>query len=142
MIIAGKPGVAKIARMKLLADLPQLKIVDAYDGYFNENTEDEVIKQINEAKPHVLFVGMGTPAQEKWIANHRNEINTRVCWSVGALFDYIAGIEAPVPKWMDKLSLEWLWRLLIDPINKWKRYILGIPIFLFHVFRQKFLTTK
>ena len=80
---------------------------------------------------------MGTPLQEKWLAAHRHQINAPVCWAVGALFDYVAGEEAPVPDWLDRINLEWLWRLLVNPLDKWKRYLIGNPIFLLRILRQK-----
>jgi N-acetylglucosaminyldiphosphoundecaprenol N-acetyl-beta-D-mannosaminyltransferase len=93
-------------------------------------------------KPDVTFVGMGIPDQEKWIDRQREYIPSSVCWGVGALFDYVAGVELPVPNWMNHLALEWLWRLLIDPGGKWKRYLLGNPVFAFRVFRQKFTASQ
>ena len=68
---------------------------------------------------------------------NRERINAPVCWAVGALFDYLAGVEPPVPAWMNRLALEWLWRLMVDPLGKWRRYLLGNPEFVARILHQK-----
>lgn len=135
-ILAGRPGIAHRARENLLRKQPGLQIVGAYDGFFIEKNEREILDDIRETAPHVLFVGMGSPRQELWIARRREELHVPVCWAVGALFDYVAGVEPRVPPWMNRLALEWLWRMLVDPFGKWKRYILGNPLFVYRVLRQ------
>ncbi len=137
-ILAGKPGVADRAKQALVDKWPELDIVGVSDGYFIETSEAETLLEIQRKAPHVLFVGLGAPQQEKWVAEHRQELGLPVCWTVGALFDYLAGEERRVPSWMYKLNLEWLWRLLVDPAAKWRRYVLGNPEFVLRVLRQKF----
>jgi len=136
-ILAGAPGIAKRASLNLTARFPGLKIVGMSDGYFFEKSEIEVIEEIAQSKPNILFIGMGVPRQEFWINEHIVRINVPLCWAVGALFDYVAGVEPLVPQWMNRLALEWLWRLMIDPAGKWKRYIFGNPYFLLRVIAQK-----
>jgi len=133
-IIAGKPGVAKHACKSLINKYPKLKICGIRDGYYSEISEDDLIDEINNVSPDVVFVGMGVPIQEEWIDSHRAEISAPVCWGVGALFDYVAGIEPRVPPWMNKLGLEWLWRLIVDPLGKWKRYLIGNLSFISRAF--------
>jgi N-acetylglucosaminyldiphosphoundecaprenol N-acetyl-beta-D-mannosaminyltransferase len=135
-ILAGAPGIAAAARTRLQGQWPGINIVGACDGYFGPAAEAQVIADIAAAAPDILFVGMGTPRQEKWIAAHRGELPARVCWAVGALFDYVAGVEKRVPGWMNALGFEWLWRLLVNPLGKWRRYVLGNPLFLYRVLRQ------
>ncbi len=136
-ILAGKPGIAERASENLLKKYPGLQIVGACDGYFRQMSEAQILQDIAAKKPHILFVGMGIPVQEEWIAAHRQDIPAPVCWAVGALFDYVAGVEPRVPGWMNALALEWLWRLMIDPLGKWRRYILGNPLFAWHILGQK-----
>ena len=136
-ILAGKPGVPQAARAALLKRYPGLEIVGACDGFFIEKNEADVLNEINQTAPDIIFVGMGAPLQEKWIAAHRLEIHAPVCWAVGALFDYVAGVEPRVPAWLNSLAMEWLWRLLIDPAGKWRRYLIGNPLFLYRILRQK-----
>ena len=136
-ILAGRPGVAEKAVQSLSMKWPDLDIVGAVDGYFSKMSEADVLQDIRRTKPDVLFVGIGTPRQEKWIFNHRSAIDAPICWAVGALFDYVAGYEPRVPGWMNSLALEWLWRLALDPAGKWKRYLLGNPIYIARILRQK-----
>jgi N-acetylglucosaminyldiphosphoundecaprenol N-acetyl-beta-D-mannosaminyltransferase len=136
-ILAGAPGVAEQARSNLLARWPALQLVGASDGYFAVKSETQVLQELALAAPQVLLVGMGAPRQEQWLAAHRTEIPAPVCWGVGALFDYVAGVEPAVPAWMNSLALEWLWRLMVDPGGKWRRYLLGNPAFAARLVRQK-----
>jgi N-acetylglucosaminyldiphosphoundecaprenol N-acetyl-beta-D-mannosaminyltransferase len=142
-ILAGQPGIAQMAVRNLINHYPRLKIVGVCDGFFYKDGIEEasLIAEINRARPHVVFVGMGVPRQEKWLGLHRHSINAPVCWAVGALFDYVAGIEPRVPGWLDSVGMEWLWRLLIDPKGKWRRYIIGNPNFVYRILRQK-ITSK
>jgi N-acetylglucosaminyldiphosphoundecaprenol N-acetyl-beta-D-mannosaminyltransferase len=137
-ILASRPGVAQKAAGILLQKQPKLNILGVTDGYFVNKKEQDILKDISLKKPQVVFVGMGTPSQEKWIWKHRSEIAAPVCWSVGALFDYVGGIEPPVPNWLNSLALEWFWRLLMDPIGKWKRYLLGNPLFVMRALKEKY----
>lgn len=136
-LLGSKPGVAREAQKRLLQRFPKLKLIGACDGYFHEKNEAELLTELTEEKPDILMVGMGVPQQEEWILNHREQIESRVCWAVGALLDYVAGVEPPVPSWMDHLALEWLWRMVIDPRDKWRRYIIGNPKFIFRVIIEK-----
>jgi len=136
-ILAGGEGVAENAKDNLLKGYPEIKIVGYSDGYFKNKSEDQVLSEIRVLSPQVLFVGMGTPHQERWIYEHREEISASVCWGVGALFDYVTGIESRVPSWMSRIGLEWFYRLIIDPAGKWERYIIGNPRFVTRVIRQK-----
>jgi len=136
-LLAGRPGIAARAAETLLQRWPELQIIGARDGYFQGKSEAEVLAEIAALEPQVVFVGMGVPRQEKWIAAHRSEIPAPVCWGVGALFDYLAGGERRVPGWMYSLGLEWLWRLSVDPAGKWRRYLLGNPMFVLRILRQK-----
>ena len=117
---------------------PGLQIVGTHPGYLDDVNIPSLITKINRAKPDILLVGMGTPRQELWLTTYRDQIEAPVCWAVGALFDYVAGIEPAVPDWLNKLNLEWFWRMLIDPMGKWHRYLIGNPIFLYRILRQRF----
>lgn len=136
-ILAGQRNVACRAKDNLLGRYPGIKIVGAVDGLFEEKRLSEVLEDIARSSPHVVMVGMGTPLQEKWIAMHREQIAAPLCWAVGALFDYVAGIEPRSPRWMIRLGLEWTWRLLVNPHGKWRRYLLGNPLFIYRVVSQK-----
>jgi len=136
-VLAGSAGCAATACRNLEQRYPDLQITGFHHGYFEEAETPDLLAEINRAAPDVLLVGMGTPRQEKWLAKHRECIQAPVCWAVGALFDYVAGDEPPVPAWLNRLNLEWLWRLLIDPSGKWRRYLLGNPLFVARLLQRK-----
>ncbi len=136
-ILAGAPGVASRAADNLVKMYPSLRIAGCSHGFLAPETEEVILEKIEQCAPQVVFVGMGAPLQENWIASHRRRISAPLCWGVGALFDYLAGKEAQAPTFMDRAGLEWLWRLGADPFGKWRRYLLGIPSFLVRVCQQK-----
>ena len=119
----------------LLKKLPQLKIVGTNDGYFDEIKEKEIIKKISELGVDILIVGMGSPLQEKWISKNIDKLNVKVCWGVGALFEYYSGNVPRAPIGMRKAGLEWLYRLIVEPKRLWKRYLIGNVIFVFRLIR-------
>lgn len=115
-----------------------LKIIGARSGFFTQAEEKEIISEINSLKPDILMVGIGVPKQEKWIYAHSNELNTNLCWGVGAAFDWLSGYRRRAPKWMIKCGLEWLHRLCQEPKRMLKRYLIGNCLFVFRVTRHKF----
>lgn len=137
-IVAGRPGVALTAVDNMLYSHPDLNVVGVWDGFFTPHEESRLLAEIQAARPDVLLAGLGTPKQEKLIDRVQAEIGVPVCWAVGATIDYIAGLERRAPRWIQALGLEWFWRLLLDPRSKWKRYLVGNPLFVWRVLRQKF----
>lgn len=125
-ILAGEPGVADEATAVLRVRFPGLRIVGTAPGY---DIGSEVIDRINRSRPDILLVGMGTPRQERWINNHRSELDVPVVWAVGALFDFVSGRLPRGPAWMTKHGLEWLCRLAVEPRKLWRRYLVGNPRF-------------
>lgn len=136
-LLGGAPGSAELAGLRLLEAYPGLQIVGTYYGYFRDDETPTVLDRIETARPDLLFVGLGTPRQELWLSRHRAAIETPLCWTVGALFDYLSGAERRVPAWMNRSSLEWLFRLWVNPRGKWRRYLLGNPRFVGRVLAQK-----
>lgn len=135
-ILGAAPGIAQQATLNIIADNPACQIVGCHHGYIQEPTqEQEAIDQIIHAKPHILLVAMGAPAQEIWITKHLHTLNIPVSIGIGGSLDVISGNLKRAPKWMQKLSLEWLYRILIQP-SRWKR-ALALPKFVITV-----LTTK
>lgn len=90
-----------------------------------------MIRQINSLKPNVLFVALGAPLQEKWIAKHQKELKVDVATGQGGTFDYEAGRIARAPKWIQKIGMEWLWRLCKEPKRIVRMRVL--PIFLIKI---------
>lgn len=135
-LLGGKPGVAEKAAYALTKEFPTFRIAGVSDGYFSDEKSSLIRGAIEIAHPDVVLVGMGSPKQETWARSNFEDLPVPVVWCVGALFDYLAGTEQRAPEWMLKLGLEWLGRLLVDPLGKWRRYIIGNPKFLFRVFRS------
>jgi N-acetylglucosaminyldiphosphoundecaprenol N-acetyl-beta-D-mannosaminyltransferase len=106
------------------------------NGYFNDN--DKIIKKINKFKPDILLVGMGVPKQEYWIEENLNQINTKIAWGVGGLFDFYSGNVKRAPKWMINSGLEGFWRFLMEPCRLW-RNLLNIPLFIISILRHIFI---
>jgi N-acetylglucosaminyldiphosphoundecaprenol N-acetyl-beta-D-mannosaminyltransferase len=117
---------------------PRLNIVGVQNGFFNKDAvssdNQQVIARINAARPDLLVVGFGMPAQEKWISENWDNLQATVVIPVGAMFDYLAGEVNRAPLWMTNNGLEWLGRLFIEPKRLWKRYIIGIPLFFWRIF--------
>jgi N-acetylglucosaminyldiphosphoundecaprenol N-acetyl-beta-D-mannosaminyltransferase len=135
-LLGGKPGVAQRATATLQNCIPGLRIAGYSDGYFHQKSPEIVLGEINTLLPQIVLVGMGSPLQEKWIQGHRAEITAPVCWAVGGLFEYLSGDLRRAPSWMSSLGLEWLWLLLIQPREKWRRYLVGNPRFILRVLHQ------
>lgn len=114
-----------LLRQKLLQEYADMQIVGMYSPPFRrlEKEEDErIIKQINASNPDFVWVGLGAPKQENWMAEHKDRVDGLMI-GVGAGFDYHAGNIKRAPEWMQKCSLEWLYRLLQDPRRLFKRYL-------------------
>lgn len=117
---------------KLCANLEKdysgIKILGMYSPPFRPLTEDEdklICEEINGLHPDFLWVGIGAPKQEMWMLEHQKKIHNTVMFGVGAGFDFFAGTLDKAPEWMEKASLEWLFRLIKEPRRLWRRYILG-----------------
>lgn len=130
-LLGGKPGVAKKASNKMLKTYPNMKIAGVQDGYFSKEEELRVLDRINELKPDVLLVALGSPKQEKWIYTHRKILNARVAMGVGGVLDVWAGNTKRAPKLFQKIGLEWFWRLLKEPHRIGR--MMSIPKFLLRV---------
>lgn len=115
---------------------PKLVIAGYHHGYFTSGEEENVLDEINRARPKILLVGMGVSRQEKWIAQNLDKVDAEIFWAVGALFDVISGKLPRAPVWMRKLGLEWFYRLVQEPKRLWRRYTLGNLEFLGLIFRK------
>lgn len=136
------PGVAQQAAERMQERIPKLKIVGTRDGYFEKESghpeNEAVLHDIAEKRPNILIVGMGMPLQEQWLRDNKGRIAANVSLSAGAAFDYISGELQRAPTWMTDHSLEWLGRLVIEPSRLWQRYLVGNPVFLARVLRERF----
>ncbi|MBA4320316.1 MAG: hypothetical protein C0412_18115 [Flavobacterium sp.] len=123
-----------VSNVKLM--FPKLKIVGALNG-FDAAISDECIDKINNARPDILWVGMGTPKQELWLCNNKEKLDCFVIQSVGDIFSYLADKRWRGPLLLRNLGFEWIVRLLQNPIKYFNRYIIGIPVFIFIILREK-----
>jgi N-acetylglucosaminyldiphosphoundecaprenol N-acetyl-beta-D-mannosaminyltransferase len=131
--LGGAPGSSADAARLLRVRYPGLRVAGTRHGY---SAGTEAVEAINRAEPDILLVGMGTPTQEKWIAEHQDALNVPVIWAVGALFDFVNGRIARGPHWMTEHGLEWLCRLATEPGKLWRRYLIGNPLFLWRIVRK------
>ena len=132
-LLGSKPGIAELAAEKMLQKHPNLKICGMQDGYFQD--ESAVVRQVNEAGADVLYVCLGAPKQEKFMQHHQKELKIKLMIGLGGTLDGIAGTVKRAPKWMIKLQLEWLYRLIKQP----KRFgrMLRLPKFVFAAWKKR-----
>jgi exopolysaccharide biosynthesis WecB/TagA/CpsF family protein len=128
---------AEAASVKLAALAVQHRFVVIHDGYFSAAQEQEIIGRIAALRPDMLLVAMGVPRQELWIARHIDERHCTLPVAVGALLDFLSGSVPRAPLWMRRLRLEWLFRLAVEPGRLWRRYVVGNPVFLWRVVKQR-----
>lgn len=125
------PQVLESLIKRMQARYERLNVAFSYSPPFramNPEEDAESINQINQSGARILFVGLGCPNQEIWMAEHRGKVNP-VMLGVGAAFDFLAGLKPQAPAWMQKIGLEWFYRLLSEPRRLWKRYLYHNPRF-------------
>ncbi len=109
------PGVAEQAASQMRAKYPGVQIVGTRDGFFSAEQTPTLLAEIREAQPHILCLALGIPKQEKFIAEHGKALGVPIMMGVGGTFDVLSGNLKRAPLWMQRLNLEWLWRLLQNP---------------------------
>lgn len=137
-LLGGKEDVPELTAKNIKKIYPNLNIVGYHEGFFETDSEETVINKINELKPNVLFVAMGAPTQEKWIAKHQSELKVDVAAGQGGTFDYEAGKIKRAPVIFQKLGIEWLWRLILQPSRIFRMVVL--PIYLLKIIFTKDIT--
>ena len=141
-LLGAGPGVAERAAQELRARHPDLHITGVRHGYFDRtpgNPENEaVLREINAARPDIIIVGLGMPLQERWLMENRHRLDAGVALTGGAVFDYVSGGLRRGPRFLTDNGFEWLARLLVEPRRLWRRYLIGNPLFLLRILRQRF----
>ncbi|MCR5314987.1 MAG: WecB/TagA/CpsF family glycosyltransferase [Bacteroidaceae bacterium] len=141
MFMGSSEKVLGLIRERAAKDYPNLEVITfspPYKPEFSDEDNAAIIKAINEAKPDLLWIGMTAPKQEKWTYKHWNELNIHChVGTIGAVFDFYAGTARRAPKWWQEHSLEWLYRLIKEPKRMWRRYVLGNPLFLWNISKEK-----
>lgn len=134
-LLGAAPGVAERAGEILAQRYPGLQIVGTHAGSPADAEAPEIIARIRAAQPHILFVAYGAPRQDLWIARHREALGVPVMMGVGGTLDFIAGVQKRAPAWLQRLNLEWFYRLITQPW-RWRRQ-LDLPRFAWAVFRTR-----
>jgi N-acetylglucosaminyldiphosphoundecaprenol N-acetyl-beta-D-mannosaminyltransferase len=127
----GNTGVARTLKSCLEEKYPGVKIVGEYSPPFRPLTGDEDradVEKINAAAPDIVWVGISSPRQERWMAEHLGKVNDAILVGVGAAFDFLSGQKKRAPLWMQRSGLEWLYRFVSEPRRLWRRYSL-YPLF-------------
>jgi N-acetylglucosaminyldiphosphoundecaprenol N-acetyl-beta-D-mannosaminyltransferase len=135
-LMGAAPGVAERAAQVLSDRYPGLIISGCDAGSYAESESERLVRRIRQARTDVLLVALPTAPQEKWIARHLAETGAAVGMGVGAAFDFVAGVQVRAPLWMQRLGLEWFYRLLRQPW-RWRR-MLALPHAAWLVFWQRF----
>jgi N-acetylglucosaminyldiphosphoundecaprenol N-acetyl-beta-D-mannosaminyltransferase len=121
---------------KSLKSHPTLRIAGWHNGYFDASESESVAKAIRASRADLLFVAMGSPVQELWIASNLERTGVRFAMGVGGSFDHLSGFARRAPGWMQRAGLEWLYRLMREPRRLWRRYLVGNSAFIWLVVRQ------
>ncbi len=135
----GGNGVADTLSLKLKKRFPGMKIAGKYTPPFrplSATEENELVNLVGDKKPAIIWVGLSTPKQEKFMAGYLQKLETTLMIGVGAAFDFHAGTVRQAPKWIQHSGLEWLFRLCLEPKRLWRRYLKNNPLFLFRLALQ------
>lgn len=144
-LLGGREGAADVAAAKLRERHPDIKILGTYCPPFGFECDpaecERIIERINEARPDLLFVGLGAPKQEYWMYDNRFRVRAQMALGIGVSFEFVGGIVARAPRWMQVSGLEWFFRLITEPKRMWKRYLVGNIYFCYLIVRE-WLATK
>ncbi len=132
-LYGGGPGVVDALATRLRQRFPGLDIAGSETPPFGavmDTPDTSTVSRINQSGAQVVWVGLGTPKQERWMAVHRPLLDAPVLVGVGAAFDFHAGLKLQAPAWMQHAGLEWLFRLAAEPRRLWRRYLVNNPSFI------------
>lgn len=135
----GGEGVAEQLKERLIQKFPLMNIVGTYCPPFRTILPEEdakIIEQINQTKPDIVWVGLSTPKQERWMAAHVGQIKGATLIGVGAAFDFLSGTKKQAPRWIQRSGFEWLFRLLSEPRRLGRRYLVNNPLFILLIAAQ------
>lgn len=132
-LYGGAAGVPELLGQRLGEQIPGLKIAGTYSPPYRQLTAEEseaVVAAINASGADLVWVGLSTPKQELWMAEHRGRLQPPVLLGVGAAFDFHAGLKPQAPGWIQQAGLEWAYRLMKEPRRLWRRYLRNNPSYL------------
>jgi N-acetylglucosaminyldiphosphoundecaprenol N-acetyl-beta-D-mannosaminyltransferase len=138
-LCGGAPGIAEQLRQVLLSKYPRLQIVGTYCPPFrplSADEETELADTLTRVQPDILWVGLSTPKQERFMAYYLSRLSTTLMVGVGAAFDFHTGRINDSPAWVKRMGLQWMHRLAQDPQRLWRRYLFNNPPFAWNAFLQ------
>jgi N-acetylglucosaminyldiphosphoundecaprenol N-acetyl-beta-D-mannosaminyltransferase len=133
-LFGARPSVVEQASAALMSRYPNLRVVGAEHGYLQDEEMPRLIERINLSAADLLFVALGSPRQEQWMARYLPQLRVKICQGVGGTFDVLAGVVKRAPLAWRKAHLEWLYRLLAEP-SRWKRQV-ALPSFAYQVVKK------
>ncbi len=131
-LYGGRPDTLRDLQRALEKNMPGIEIAGSYAPPFRPLTPEEdadAVQRIRDVRPDILFLGISTPKQERWMHDHAERFPGMVMFGVGAAFDFHAGRVPQAPSWMQRRGLEWFFRLMMEPRRLWKRYLFVTPLF-------------
>lgn len=139
-LYGGNDGVPEVLAQKLAERIPGLKIVGMHSPPFRPLTPEEderIVAEINNSGAQLVWVGLSTPKQERWMSAHAGRLTANAMFGVGAAFDFHAGLIPQAPPWMQQHGLEWFYRLTKEPKRLWRRYLRNNPAFAVSILRRR-----
>jgi N-acetylglucosaminyldiphosphoundecaprenol N-acetyl-beta-D-mannosaminyltransferase len=136
----GSPKTLELLEKKFRERYPAMTLAGKYSPPmkpYAEKESDDIVRMINEARPDILWVGLGSPKQDFWMSLNRPLLDVPVIIGVGAAFDFLSGQKPQAPRWMQRSGLEWLFRLASEPRRLWRRYLIGNAEFLYYLGRER-----
>jgi N-acetylglucosaminyldiphosphoundecaprenol N-acetyl-beta-D-mannosaminyltransferase len=130
------PEVLEALTARLCQRYPELQVAGTYAPPYRPLDAGEdlaIVRRIQESRPDILWVGLSTPKQERWMADHVERLGVPVLIGVGAAFDFHSGFKRQAPRWMQRNGLEWFFRLLCEPRRLYRRYLTNIPLFMWYL---------
>jgi N-acetylglucosaminyldiphosphoundecaprenol N-acetyl-beta-D-mannosaminyltransferase len=143
--LGGLPGVPEQLALRLSDRFPGLLVAGTESPPFRQVSTDEddaLVRRINEADPDIVWVGLGSPKQELWAADHQDRLSAGLVLPVGAAFDFHSGRLRRAPRWMQQIGLEWFYRLAMEPRRLFRRYVVTNSKFVALVIREEFRRRK
>jgi len=131
--LGARPGIAERAARYLMSIDSRHELAGCHHGYFDDADGARVAEEIRRSRADVLLVAMGDPRQELWLRRHFAQTGCRFGFAVGGLFDFMAHEVPRAPQWVRSLCMEWLYRILQEPRRLWRRYFVGMPVFLLRI---------